>query len=145
MFEIDKKPPKKQITFRLEESTIKRLKQIDKYNSKVDMLLNFALDNFEKSNDTLNILSNDDLEQIKRILHYETFMRMEIDSFSEKLKLRHESISQGKSEELKIEYFEKVKRIEDEFEMSRLRNEKMKEIMNIRKLRKNEELNDDKK
>ena len=132
MFELDKKPPKKQITFRLEESTIKRIKKIEKYNSKIDMLLNFALDNFEKTSDTLNILSKDDLEQINKILHYETFMRLEIDNFYSKLKLRYDNISQGKLEDMKLEYFEKIKLVEDERENSKKFYSKIIEVNKLK-------------
>lgn len=132
MFELDKKPPKKQITFRLEESTIKRIKKIEKYNSKIDMLLNFALDNFEKTSDTLNILSKDDLEQINKILYYETFMRLEIDNFYSKLKLRYDNISQGKLEDMKLEYFEKIKLVEDERENSKRIYSKIIEVNKLK-------------
>lgn len=132
MFELDKKPPKKQITFRLEESTIKRIKKIEKYNSKIDMLLNFALDNFEKTSDTLNILSKDDLEQINKILYYETFMRLEIDNFYSKLKLRYDNISQGKLEDMKLEYFEKIKLVEDERENSKKFYSKIIEVNKLK-------------
>lgn len=132
MFELDKKPPKKQITFRLEESTIKRIKKIEKYNSKIDMLLNFALDNFEKTSDTLNILSKDDLEQINKILYYETFMRLEIDNFYSKIKLRYDNISQGKLEDMKLEYFEKIKLVEDERQNSKKFYSKIIEVNKLK-------------
>jgi hypothetical protein len=41
-----RKEPKVQISFRLKKETIDRLKTINKYHSKVDKFLNFAMDDY---------------------------------------------------------------------------------------------------
>ncbi|MCF2687318.1 hypothetical protein I6E45_15040 [Clostridium perfringens] len=41
-----RKEPKVQISFRLKKETIDRLKTINKYHSKVDEFLNFAMDDY---------------------------------------------------------------------------------------------------
>ncbi|MBS6089732.1 MAG: hypothetical protein KIB44_24320 [Serratia marcescens] len=41
-----RKEPKVQISFRLKKETIDRLKTINKYHSKVDDFLNFAMDDY---------------------------------------------------------------------------------------------------
>lgn len=56
----DKKKTKKQISFRLKEDTIDRLKEIPKYHSKIDTIINIGLDIYDKVEEekTENVLES---------------------------------------------------------------------------------------
>ena len=90
-----RKKPKQQITFRLEEGTIKKLKTIEKYHSKIDRIINLGMvfliyddatiDDFKNA----KVINNDELKRINEMVELKSKLDLELKESMFKFKMRY--------------------------------------------------------